>query len=158
MSSAVRHTLGIVASQREGFEHLRKLDQQGSASMKEHEFKLFQGVLERQRQETLRSINRAQQEGRGLQADFPQDPGDRSVINFSKELLFQQSTQKRQLLRHLETALRRIREGTFGQCLCCGDEIGVKRLEAVPFTSYCRECQDNLERKRTVEDGRMADR
>jgi hypothetical protein len=28
----------------------------------------------------------------------------------------------------------------------------------VPFTSHCRECQDNLERERTVEDGRMADR
>lgn len=126
--------------------------------MKEHELKRFQGVLERQRHETLRSIHRAEQEGRGLQVDYPQDPGDRSVLNFSKELLFQQSTQRRQLLRQIETALRRIREGAFGQCLCCGEEIGVKRLEAMPFTSYCRECQDSLERERVLDNARMADR
>ena len=127
-------------------------------SMKQHESKRFQQILEHQQKETLRSINRVKQEGRGLQADSPQDLGDRSVINFSRELLFQQSTQKRQLLRNIETALQRIREGTFGECLCCGNEISLKRLEAMPFTAYCRDCQDSLERERSVEQERVEER
>jgi Prokaryotic dksA/traR C4-type zinc finger len=51
-----------------------------------------------------------------------------------------------QLLRAVEAALGRIREGNFGQCLSCGNEIGGARLEAVPWTPYCIQCQEDFER------------
>jgi hypothetical protein len=35
---------------------------------------------------------------------------------------------------------------SFGECLACGAWIGLKRLEAVPWTEYCVACQDKLER------------
>jgi RNA polymerase-binding transcription factor DksA len=71
----------------------------------------FQQLLERQRDKILRSLSRAQKQGRLLEEDYPQDIGDRSVTNLSRELLFQQSTNRRQLLRKIEVALERIREG-----------------------------------------------
>jgi len=51
-----------------------------------------------------------------------------------------------ELLRAVEAALGRIREGNFGQCLSCGNEIGGARLEAVPWTPYCIQCQEDFER------------
>jgi len=121
--------------------------------MKQREFRQFQQVLERQRDEILRSLARSNKEGRALEEDYPQDLGDRSITNLSRELLLQQSTHRRQLLRKIEVALERIREGTFGECTSCGEQISVRRLEAMPFAAYCRDCQESLERERLTEGG-----
>jgi DnaK suppressor protein len=45
----------------------------------------------------------------------------------------------------VENARARIREGSFGECISCGKEINAKRLEAVPWTRHCIECQEKLE-------------
>jgi DnaK suppressor protein len=126
--------------------------------MKKREFSQFQQLLERQRDEILRSLARSNKEGRVLEEDYPQDLGDHSVTNLSRELLFQQSTHRRQLLRKIEVALERIREGTFGECTSCGEQISVRRLEAMPFAAYCRDCQESLERERVTEDGNAPQR
>ena len=52
---------------------------------------------------------------------------------------------KRQILAMVDGALNRIREGTFGECISCGEEINPKRLEAVPWTRHCIACQEKLE-------------
>lgn len=36
--------------------------------------------------------------------------------------------------------------GILSECLACGGLIGLKRLEAVPWTEYCVACHDKLER------------
>jgi RNA polymerase-binding transcription factor DksA len=87
-------------------------------------------------------------EGRVLEEDYPQDLGHHPVMNLSRELLFQQSTHRRQLLRKVEVALERIREGTFGECTSCREQISVRRCEAMPFAVYCRDCQESLARER----------
>ena len=71
---------------------------------------------------------------------------DRAASSYTKEFLFSQSNNDRQLLQMVETALLRIREGAFGECVSCGNEINAKRLEAVPWTRYCIECQEKLEK------------
>ncbi len=46
------------------------------------------------------------------------------------------------LLRAIEEALGRIRQGTFGVCQVCKQPISKARLEAVPWTRLCRECKE----------------
>ena len=46
------------------------------------------------------------------------------------------------LLRAIEEALVRIRQGTFGVCEVCQQPISKARLEAVPWTRLCRECKE----------------
>ena len=41
------------------------------------------------------------------------------------------------LLAEIDTALRRIEEGTYGTCVVCGRPIGEERLEAVPYATLC---------------------
>jgi DnaK suppressor protein len=45
----------------------------------------------------------------------------------------------------VRSALRRIAEGTYGTCFRCDEDIPVKRLKAVPWASYCVECQDSAD-------------
>jgi Prokaryotic dksA/traR C4-type zinc finger len=45
----------------------------------------------------------------------------------------------------VDAALKRISEGTFGQCLNCEQEINAKRLEAIPWVRYCVTCQELID-------------
>lgn len=45
------------------------------------------------------------------------------------------------LLMEMDAALARIENGTYGECISCGKEIGTKRLVAFPCTRYCLACK-----------------
>lgn len=40
----------------------------------------------------------------------------------------------------IRAALRRIADGTYGECVRCGDVIAPARLDALPWTPLCRTC------------------
>jgi DnaK suppressor protein len=105
----------------------------------------FKKRLETRQQELRRMVSRTEQDGRTVDEDSAQDIADRAASSYTKEFLFHQSNNDRQLLQMVENALSRIREGTFGECISCGKEINAKRLEAVPWTRHCIECQEKLE-------------
>jgi DnaK suppressor protein len=50
-------------------------------------------------------------------------------------------------LQSVRSALQRIAEGSYGICFRCENEIAVKRLRAVPWASYCLECQNSADRQ-----------
>jgi DnaK suppressor protein len=47
----------------------------------------------------------------------------------------------------VQAALRRIADGTYGECADCGDPIDLRRLAALPATPYCPSCQAVHERR-----------
>ncbi|WP_176086836.1 TraR/DksA C4-type zinc finger protein [Martelella sp. HB161492] len=47
-------------------------------------------------------------------------------------------------MRAIDAALERIEEGTFGICVNCGKPISSERLEAVPYTPFCKKCAAEL--------------
>jgi DnaK suppressor protein len=47
-------------------------------------------------------------------------------------------------LRLIEEALDRLGSGHYGICLACDLPIPTKRLEAVPWTRYCLQCQEEI--------------
>src|SRR5207302_8537822 len=99
-----------------------------------------------ERQQTLRkTVSRTEEDGRIADQDAAQDIADRAASSYTKEFLFSQSNNDRQLLQMVETALQRIREWSFGECVSCGSEINAKRLEAVPWTRHCIACPEKLE-------------
>jgi DnaK suppressor protein len=51
-------------------------------------------------------------------------------------------------LRQVESALSRIARGNYGICLKCEDDVGQKRLDALPWAIFCVQCQENVERLR----------
>ncbi len=122
-----------------------------SLSMEKKKLDSFKKRLETRQQELRRMVSRTEQDGRTVDEDSAQDIADRAASSYTKEFLFHQSNNDRQLLQMVENALSRIREGTFGECIACGKDINAKRLEAVPWTRHCIECQEKLEQGRLEE-------
>jgi len=116
-----------------------------SVSMDKKKLDYFKKRLETRQSELRRTVSRTQQDGRTVDEDSAQDIADRAASSYNKEFLFSQSNNDRQILQMVEGALSRIREGNFGECISCGKEINPKRLEAVPWTRHCIDCQEKLE-------------
>ncbi|MGC1781645.1 MAG: TraR/DksA family transcriptional regulator [Acidobacteriaceae bacterium] len=75
-----------------------------------------------------------------------QDVADQAVAGYQKEMLFSQGTVRNAQLRLVKQALNRIADGSYGDCVRCYQAIGAKRIEALPWTPYCINCQERLER------------
>ncbi|MBN1970500.1 MAG: TraR/DksA C4-type zinc finger protein [Candidatus Delongbacteria bacterium] len=67
--------------------------------------------------------------------------------NNARELDFFIAERESGFVVNLEFALKRIDNGTYGQCRTCGNLISKKRLEIVPHATLCIECKNNKERK-----------
>jgi DnaK suppressor protein len=52
------------------------------------------------------------------------------------------------VLRAIEDALARIRQGRFGICEECGKAISKARLEAVPWAHLCKDCKERQDSQR----------
>jgi DnaK suppressor protein len=63
-----------------------------------------------------------------------------------RELAIRSLDRDSNLLRKVRGALRRIEEGSFGVCLHCEEDISAKRLAAVPWTTFCIQCQEIADR------------
>jgi DnaK suppressor protein len=109
------------------------------------QLKKFRSQLETRKQALQNSATRTEVEGRTLDAGSSADSADRADENYMKEFLFSLSENDRRLLRLVELALSRMDEGGFGQCASCGEAIEAKRLQAVPWASYCLGCQEKRE-------------
>lgn len=50
-------------------------------------------------------------------------------------------------LEHIHLALERMDTGVYGECMECGDMIGPRRLQAMPYTQLCIDCATEAEKK-----------
>ena len=105
----------------------------------------YKKKLVTRREELARGILRTEQEGREADEDPTVDLADKAANSYTKEFLFGQTHNDRSMLQLVDDALTRIKEGTFGECDSCHEELQQKRLEAVPWTRDCINCQEKKE-------------
>ena len=113
---------------------------------KSNPYQPFIDSLRRKQHELLDSYERDKEAGNQLPDDGIQDLADKAASAYSKELNFSLSDGERNLLMLIEEAFNRIREGNFGKCANCGNPVGDKRLQAVPWTPFCIDCQELQEK------------
>lgn len=107
----------------------------------------FQEMLLRMRRELLADIaGDIRSEAESLGGDIG-DVYDMASSDRDKELYRTLGDRERAKINQIEEALMRIQEGTYAVCEECGEEIGLGRLEAMPFTRVCLECQSKLEQE-----------
>jgi len=75
------------------------------------------------------------------------DEGDRADTERTHEISVLLSLRDKEKLQAIEEALEKLREGTYGVCEECGDEIGPGRLKAMPLARLCVPCQSRLEKE-----------
>lgn len=73
--------------------------------------------------------------------DLP-DPMDLAASGHSQFVQSRKHEREDSLLRRIESALRRMANGSFGKCDRCEQDIPTGRLEALPVTTLCIDCQE----------------
>ncbi|MGC2163223.1 MAG: TraR/DksA family transcriptional regulator [Silvibacterium sp.] len=116
----------------------------------------YQDRLLQQKKLLEHSTLSAVEQGRETVVEDTHDSADQAVLSYQKELLFTRGTHDHGQLALVKNALVRLREGSFGECVHCGTQIGAKRLEALPWTPYCIACQEKIERGEMADEGRAA--
>lgn len=116
----------------------------------------YQERLVQQKKSLEHSTLSAVEQGRETVVEDTLDSADQAVLSYQKELLFTRGTHDHGQLALVKNALMRLKDGSFGECVHCGTQIGAKRLEALPWTPYCIGCQEKMERGELVDEGRAA--
>ena len=75
-----------------------------------------------------------------LDEPAPQDWEDRAVEREDDEVLEQLGQRGQEEIMRIRAALDRIRQGSYGICRECGDEIAEGRLAVLPETPLCNRC------------------
>lgn len=100
--------------------------------------------------------HRLWREDRGLMAVLqcddtaPADPLDRGMQMAALDLDLTSKLRNRPLLNQINAALEQIEEGSYGYCLESGEQIGLRRLEILPFATLSVESQEVMERSRRL--------
>jgi DnaK suppressor protein len=79
--------------------------------------------------------------------DEGMDTYDLASEERDREINFILSDRERVKLKQIDDALERLDNSNYGVCESCGLEIAEERLIAMPFTTLCRDCQQDQERE-----------
>src|SRR5471030_2093176 len=63
---------------------------------------------------------------------------------YDREFAMGLAATDRELLLRVNEAMRRIQDGTYGNCLECKKPIAATRLKALPYVQTCMKCQEKL--------------
>ena len=104
----------------------------------------------RRRLQDLEAAERARADrtlaGSVMPRDDVNDSGDASVASVLTDESLTEAQMSAGTLAQIRAALDRIDAGTYGACVVDGEPIGKARLDAVPWTPYCREHAEAAER------------
>jgi DnaK suppressor protein len=110
--------------------------------MTKTELNKYKEILEKKQAELVQVLRNRD----GIAIEKSPDALDEVQNAAERELAIRNLDRESNLLRMVRAALHRIDEGTFGVCLHCEEDISPKRINAVPWTSYCIQCQEIADR------------
>jgi len=111
-----------------------------------NQFAPHRTALLKKQKELHDSYERDRVEGNAAPDDGIQDLADKAASAYSKELNLSLSDTERVTLVAVDEALGRIEAGTYAICTNCGTEVSEKRLQAIPWTAHCIDCQELQEK------------
>lgn len=120
----------------------KKGDEYMNADQREHFKKLLLGW----KKELMEGVDRTVSHMRDDAANFP-DPSDRASQEEEFSLELRTRDRERKLLIKIEETINQIDADDYGYCEACGIEIGIRRLEARPTATMCKDCKAFAELK-----------
>ncbi len=105
----------------------------------------FRDSLDVKRREMLSLYEHDVHAGQESTDDNSDDFADRANNSYNRELMFSLSANERKMLIRIEEAMKRLDKGGYGRCTHCSEPIGLPRLKALPWASYCIVCQEREE-------------
>jgi RNA polymerase-binding protein DksA len=91
-------------------------------------------------------LSKVREDGRDNLVGAVPDPADESVASLIADLDQADASRDIAELQMLEAARARMKEGSYGICINCGQDIGYARLRANPAAERCIQCQTLYEK------------
>ena len=92
------------------------------------------------------TLKQSQKDASGDISGYSYHMADVATDNYDREFSLGLAGNERKTLFEIDSALRRIDDGSFGVCESCGCLITKKRLKAVPHARTCIKCQEAKEK------------
>ncbi len=113
----------------------------GEEYMSEEQLQHFKKILQAWHTQICTESNRTMDRMQDDAANFA-DPSDRATQEEEFSLELRTRDRERKLLKKIERTLQKLeRDEDFGYCDSCGEEIGLRRLEARPTADLCIDCK-----------------
>jgi len=124
--------------------------------MKQADLKKYEALLLAKKKELLEEmglisnqhIGTTMKDAAGDLSSYSYHMADQGTDTMDREMAYMFASKSGRLIYHIDEALRRIEDGTFGNCHTCGKQISAARLEAVPHARLCIECKEKEEDKK----------
>jgi len=94
-------------------------------------------------------FNSSQRDAAGDLSAYSVHMADQASDAEEREKAYHMASAEGRLLYHIDEAITRLREGTYGVCCACGKKVSKPRLEVVPHARLCIDC------KKAEEDGSL---
>ena len=96
---------------------------------------------------TNEALKTSQRDASGDLSGYSFHMADVASDNYEVEFSLGRASEEQDILYTIDEALKRVEDGTYGNCIQCGKPIPKKRLEALPHTELCIACQSKNESK-----------
>jgi DnaK suppressor protein len=118
--------------------------------MRKTELQRFRKLLMEEKERVMQSMAHHHRVIRGLDGQDGPAAGkahsnhlaDQGTDEFNYESTIQFASTEGRYLYHIEEALARIEDGSYGQCESCGGKISMERLKALPHARLCISCKE----------------
>lgn len=74
------------------------------------------------------------------------DPVDMTLQAAEREMAMNNLDRHAAMVRQLRSAIERVKDGAYGICRECEEEIAPRRLKAIPWAQLCIQCQEQADR------------
>ncbi|WP_404421422.1 TraR/DksA family transcriptional regulator [Nibricoccus sp. IMCC34717] len=97
---------------------------------------------------TEETLKRSAKDDAGDLSSYGQHMADAGTDTFDRDFALSLVSSEQEALTEIDSAIKRIKDGTYGVCEVTGKPIAKERLTAVPFTRYSAEAQKDIEKNR----------
>ena len=131
----------VVSSSQKGLKQFRAYEaKKGENYMSKSQLNHFRTILNEWKTELSQDIDRTVHTMQDELTSYA-DPNDRASQESDMALELRNRDRERKLIKKIDETLRNIESQDYGYCTGCGEEIGLKRLEARPTATLCIDCK-----------------
>lgn len=120
--------------------------------LKKSEIEKFKEQLEQLKKQMTHFVRETSQEVRANDETkgYSQHQADEGTDDFDRTISLNLTDEEGKVLKQIERALEKIDEGTYGVCDVSGEDIPLKRLEAIPYATMTVKAQEEYEKSASL--------
>ena len=116
--------------------------------LNQEELEIFKKELEKMKLQIQSNLDGSSFEMNTLRDNQPKDEGDHANVERGHSIANTLMDKQSEKLEAIERSLIRIKNGTYGVCDSCEEDINIERLKVKVFADYCISCREVIEKER----------